>query len=176
MKYSCCWLLFLSICVLSIVDAKTESEAVKVKVDDESESHKVLDRISREAVSTTKNVKKCKYRKGPWGPCDPQMKIKKRVFTLKKGDKSNCEPTKTIQKECKIKGNKEKGGKNKNGGNVEKQERQKEKEKNRENRKKMNADNNNKKNNRGGGNGNGNGGKKEKKERNKDKKSKTEAE
>lgn len=39
--------------------------------------------------------------KGAWSECDPKNNMRSRTLTLKKGDQSNCEGTKTIQKKCK---------------------------------------------------------------------------
>ncbi|CAB3367802.1 uncharacterized protein LOC135946192 [Cloeon dipterum] len=43
----------------------------------------------------------CKYSKGAWSECDPKTNMRTRTFTLKKGDVTNCEQTRVIEKKCK---------------------------------------------------------------------------
>ncbi|KAL5009509.1 hypothetical protein ScPMuIL_011814 [Solemya velum] len=45
--------------------------------------------------------KACKYNKGTWGECDPSTNQRSRILTLRKGDASQCEATKTITRKCK---------------------------------------------------------------------------
>jgi len=74
----------------------------------EDEAIDLLRRLTREASNQnganlnndSKGKLPCKYRKGAWGSCDPQTKLRTRTLTLNKGH-ATCEPTKTLQKECK---------------------------------------------------------------------------
>ncbi|KAL3275006.1 hypothetical protein HHI36_019779 [Cryptolaemus montrouzieri] len=46
-------------------------------------------------------VEECRYGKGAWSECDPKTNMRSRSLTLKKGNQTTCESTKTIQKKCK---------------------------------------------------------------------------
>ncbi|CAH2034896.1 unnamed protein product, partial [Iphiclides podalirius] len=63
----------------------------------EEGNHEVLIRNERGA----KNKETCRYVRGAWSECDSKTNIRSRTLTLKKGDLSNCERIKTIQKKCK---------------------------------------------------------------------------
>ncbi|CAH0684240.1 unnamed protein product [Chilo suppressalis] len=63
----------------------------------EEGDHEVLIRNERGA----KNKAACRYVRSAWSECDSKTNIKSRVLTLKNGDPSSCERTKTIQKKCK---------------------------------------------------------------------------
>ncbi|KAG5897494.1 hypothetical protein JTB14_031116 [Gonioctena quinquepunctata] len=63
----------------------------------EEDDHEVLIRSERGA----KNREECRYGKGAWSECDPKTNQRSRTLTLKKGNQTSCEPTKTIQKKCK---------------------------------------------------------------------------
>ena len=52
-------------------------------------------------LSLCLSLEPCRYIKGPWTDCDPKTTLRTRTLTLKKGDSTQCEPTKTIQKKCK---------------------------------------------------------------------------
>ncbi|EEB18742.1 Pleiotrophic factor-alpha-1 precursor, putative [Pediculus humanus corporis] len=65
----------------------------------EEDDHEVLIRSERGAKS--RGGEPCRYIKGPWTDCDPKTTLRTRTLTLKKGDSTQCEPTKTIQKKCK---------------------------------------------------------------------------
>jgi len=59
--------------------------------------------VEPKAVQTGKNG--CKYaRKGAKEECDPVTKTRTITLTLKKKNPSSCEPTRTIIKECNVKG------------------------------------------------------------------------
>ncbi|CAH0547899.1 unnamed protein product [Brassicogethes aeneus] len=55
------------------------------------------------AANTTKQklLEECRYGKGAWSECDPKTNQRSRTLTLKKGNQTTCESTKTIQKKCK---------------------------------------------------------------------------
>lgn len=46
-------------------------------------------------------TEECRYSKGSWSECDSKTNMRSRTLTLKKGNQTSCEPTKTIQKKCK---------------------------------------------------------------------------
>lgn len=45
--------------------------------------------------------KGCKYQKGEWSDCDETTNMMSRTLTLKKGDPTTCEATKTMSRKCK---------------------------------------------------------------------------
>ncbi|KAL0279920.1 UNVERIFIED_CONTAM: hypothetical protein PYX00_001371 [Menopon gallinae] len=67
----------------------------------EEDDHEVLIRSERGAKNRGNNAEPCRYVKGQWTECDPDTKHRTRTLRLKKGDESQCEQTKTIQKKCK---------------------------------------------------------------------------
>ncbi|XP_018572891.1 midkine-A-like [Anoplophora glabripennis] len=85
---------WLALCVLAIV-------VISLAVADgevwEEDDHEVLIRSERGA----KNREECRYSKGAWSECDPKTNQRSRTLTLKKGNQTSCESTKTIQKKCK---------------------------------------------------------------------------
>nr|CAH7727110.1 unnamed protein product [Callosobruchus chinensis] len=60
-------------------------------------------KIKRKIQKKTKKTWKedCRYTKSPWSECDPKTNLRSRTLTLKKGNQTNCEPTKMVQKKCK---------------------------------------------------------------------------
>ncbi|XP_030766063.1 uncharacterized protein LOC115890076 isoform X2 [Sitophilus oryzae] len=62
----------------------------------EEDDHEVLIRSERGAKN-----QECRYAKGAWTECDSKTNQRSRMLTLKKGNATNCEPTKTMQKKCK---------------------------------------------------------------------------
>ncbi|KAF7269179.1 uncharacterized protein LOC143204182 isoform X2 [Rhynchophorus ferrugineus] len=82
------WLLLTTLAVFLAV-AVAEGEVW------EEDDHEVLIRSER----GTKN-QECRYSKGGWSECDPKTNQRSRTLTLKKGDQTNCESTKTMQKKC----------------------------------------------------------------------------
>lgn len=85
---------WLALCVLAIV---LISVAIAEGEIWEEDDHEVLIRNERGA----KNKEECRYGKGAWSECDPKTNQRTRTLTLKKGNQTTCEPTKTIQKKCK---------------------------------------------------------------------------
>ncbi|VEN41846.1 unnamed protein product [Callosobruchus maculatus] len=63
----------------------------------QEDDHEVLIRNQR----GTKNKEDCRYTKSPWSECDPKTNLRSRTLSLKKGNQTNCEPTKMVQKKCK---------------------------------------------------------------------------
>ncbi|XP_019870513.1 pleiotrophin isoform X2 [Aethina tumida] len=84
---------WLVVCVLAIV-------LITLAVADgeiwEEDDHEVLIRSERGAKN-----QECRYGKGAWSECDPKTNQRSRTLTLKKGNQTTCESTKTIQKKCK---------------------------------------------------------------------------
>lgn len=69
--------------------------------DHKSESSKrVQYRVDRGARSSRNRGGECRYKKGPWEPCDPVSNTEQRTLTLKRGDAS-CEATKILTRKCK---------------------------------------------------------------------------
>ncbi|XP_026316854.1 uncharacterized protein LOC113227953 [Hyposmocoma kahamanoa] len=64
----------------------------------EESDHEVLIRSERGAKNKGET---CRYSRGAWSECDFKTNFRFRTLTLKKGDPSTCERTKTIQKKCK---------------------------------------------------------------------------
>ncbi|XP_050301078.1 uncharacterized protein LOC126739433 isoform X2 [Anthonomus grandis grandis] len=62
----------------------------------EEDDHEVLIRSERGAKN-----QECRYEKGGWSECDPKTNQRSRTLTLKKGNQTTCEPSKTMQKKCK---------------------------------------------------------------------------
>ncbi|XP_044270084.1 pleiotrophin-B isoform X1 [Zophobas morio] len=85
---------WLALCVLAVV-------LITLAVADgeiwEEDDHEVLIRSERGA----KNREECRYGKGAWSECDSKTNMRSRTLTLKKGNQTTCESTKTIQKKCK---------------------------------------------------------------------------
>ncbi|KPI96202.1 hypothetical protein RR46_06936 [Papilio xuthus] len=77
--------------LLLVAIASAEGEVL------EKGDHEALVRNERGA----KSRETCRYVRGAWSECDSKTNIRSRTLTLKKGDVSNCERTKTIQKKCK---------------------------------------------------------------------------
>ncbi|XP_060535432.1 pleiotrophin-like isoform X2 [Cylas formicarius] len=85
------WLLVLSVLAVAVLSfAAAEGEIW------EEDDHEVLIRSERGAKN-----QECRYGKGAWSECDPKTNQRSRTLTLKKGNQTNCEPTKTVQKKCK---------------------------------------------------------------------------
>jgi len=84
---------WLALCVLAIV-------LITLAVADgeiwEEDDHEVLIRSERGAKN-----QECRYGKGAWSECDPKTNMRSRTLTLKKGNQTTCEATKTVQKKCK---------------------------------------------------------------------------
>ncbi|XP_074029710.1 uncharacterized protein isoform X2 [Leptinotarsa decemlineata] len=86
---------WLALCVLAMV---VISLAVAEGEVWEEDDHEVLIRNERGAKN---RGKQCRYGKGAWSECDSKTNQRSRTLTLKKGNQTSCEPTKTIQKKCK---------------------------------------------------------------------------
>lgn len=43
---------------------------------------------------------KCKYKPGPWEPCDETTDTMSKILTLTSGDRRNCQPTKVMRRSC----------------------------------------------------------------------------
>ncbi|XP_074029713.1 uncharacterized protein isoform X4 [Leptinotarsa decemlineata] len=84
---------WLALCVLAMV---VISLAVAEGEVWEEDDHEVLIRNERGAKN-----RECRYGKGAWSECDSKTNQRSRTLTLKKGNQTSCEPTKTIQKKCK---------------------------------------------------------------------------
>ncbi|KAL1517565.1 hypothetical protein ABEB36_001313 [Hypothenemus hampei] len=82
-------LIFLTLAVL-VAFAACEGEVW------EEDDHEVLIRSERGAKN-----QECRYAKGGWSECDPKTNQRSRTLTLKKGNQTSCEATKTMQKKCK---------------------------------------------------------------------------
>ncbi|CAK1588537.1 unnamed protein product [Parnassius mnemosyne] len=91
MEHKHWWWMVAGFLVLSVAIASAEGEVW------EESDHEILIRNERGA----KNRETCRYVRGAWSECDSKTNIRSRTLTLKKGDLSNCERTKTIQKKCK---------------------------------------------------------------------------
>ncbi|XP_056637945.1 pleiotrophin-like isoform X1 [Diorhabda sublineata] len=87
---------WLALCVLAIVVISLAGADGEVWEEDD---HEVLIRSERGAK--TRGKQECRYGKGAWTECDPKTNQRSRTLTLKKGNQTSCEPTKTIQKKCK---------------------------------------------------------------------------
>ncbi|XP_072157477.1 uncharacterized protein [Bemisia tabaci] len=87
------WNFIFAVLVISIASALAE-------IYEETE-HEVLVRNVRGVKEEKGKVESCRYEKGSWSECDPKTNVKTRTLTLKKGDQPTCEPTKTVEKECK---------------------------------------------------------------------------
>ncbi|XP_045464548.1 midkine-like isoform X1 [Harmonia axyridis] len=85
------WLMFCVVAALFVSFTSAEGEIW------EEDDHEVLIRNER----GTKNREECRYGKGAWSECDPKTNMRSRSLTLKKGNQTTCEATKTIQKKCK---------------------------------------------------------------------------
>lgn len=83
------WLIFLT---LTLFAALVIAEGEVWEEDD----HEVLIRSERGAKN-----QECRYAKGGWSECDAKTNQRSRTLTLKKGNQTSCEPTKTMQKKCK---------------------------------------------------------------------------
>ncbi|XP_065171839.1 uncharacterized protein [Atheta coriaria] len=86
------WLVFFAFTIVFLVSVAFADGEIW-----EEDDHEILIRGERGA----KNRENCRYVKGPWTECDPKNNMRSRTLTLKKGDQSTCESTKTIQKKCK---------------------------------------------------------------------------
>lgn len=84
------WLIFFSLTIL-VAFVAGEGEVW------EEDDHEVLIRNERGA----KTGQECRYTKGSWSECDSKTNQRSRTLTLKKGNQTSCEPTKTMQKKCK---------------------------------------------------------------------------
>lgn len=87
---------WLILCVLAIVVISLAGADGEVWEEDD---HEVLIRSERGAKNRGKQ--ECRYGKGAWSECDPKTNQRSRTLSLKKGNQTSCEPTKTIQKKCK---------------------------------------------------------------------------
>ncbi|XP_066250193.1 midkine-A-like isoform X2 [Euwallacea similis] len=83
------WLIFFALTVI-VALASAEGEVW------EEDDHEVLIRSERGAKN-----QECRYTKGAWSECDSKTNQRSRTLTLKKGNQTSCEPTKTMQKKCK---------------------------------------------------------------------------
>ncbi|XP_019762617.1 uncharacterized protein LOC109539363 isoform X1 [Dendroctonus ponderosae] len=83
------WLVFFTVTIL-VACVVAEGEVW------EEDDHEVLIRSERGAKN-----QECRYAKGGWSECDSKTNQRSRTLTLKKGNQTSCEPTKTMQKKCK---------------------------------------------------------------------------
>ncbi|XP_059489089.1 uncharacterized protein LOC132204545 [Neocloeon triangulifer] len=66
-----------------------------------SRQERAAKEVKKEKKEKKVRADNCKYVKGAWSECDPKTNMRTRTFTLKKGDPSNCEATRVIEKKCK---------------------------------------------------------------------------